>query len=81
MIFLPCITGRVATAFMLQSFLEEQDGFQYLDSEPRTITQKEHRPAYGTDGDYFSNPGAEDGFETIYDVMHEFHPGKYPKIY
>jgi 2-oxoisovalerate dehydrogenase E1 component len=70
-----------ATAFMLQKFLEVQDGFQYLDAEPCTITQKDHRPAYGTDGDYFSNPSVENVFETIYDVMHDYHPAKYPKIY
>ncbi len=70
-----------ATAYMLQKCLEEQDGFQYLDSVPRTVTQKEHRPAYGTDGDYFSNPSTEDVFEAVYDVMHEYHPEKYPRIY
>ena len=70
-----------ATAYMLQKFLEEQDGFQYLDSEPRTITQKDHRPAYGTDGDYFSNPSTEDVFEAVYDVMYENNPEKFPRIY
>lgn len=67
-----------ATAYMMQKVLEEQGGFVYLDSEPHTITKKEHRPAYGTDGDYFSNPNTEDVFETVYSVMHESHPGKYP---
>jgi len=69
-----------ATAYMMQKVLEEQGGFKYLDSEPRTITQREHRPAYGTDGDYFSNPNTEDVFETVYSMMHESDPVKYPKI-
>jgi pyruvate/2-oxoglutarate/acetoin dehydrogenase E1 component len=70
-----------ATAFMLQKVLEEQGGFLYLDAEPITITAKEHRPAYSTDGDYFSNPNAEDVFEGIYDAMHRYNPQKYPQIY
>jgi Pyruvate/2-oxoglutarate dehydrogenase complex, dehydrogenase (E1) component, eukaryotic type, beta subunit len=70
-----------ATAFMMQKVLEEQDAFRYLDSAPRTVTGREHRPAYGTDGDYFSNPSAEDLFEAIYDLMAETNPGKYPAIY
>ena len=67
-----------ATAYMMQKVLEEQSGFQYLDSAPRTLSAMEHRPAYGTDGDYFSNPSAENVFETIYAIMHEANPGKYP---
>jgi 2-oxoisovalerate dehydrogenase E1 component len=70
-----------ATAYMLQKVLEEQNAFHYLDSEPRTITAKEHRTAYTSDGDYFSNPNAEDVFETIYTIMHEVKPDKYPLIY
>ena len=70
-----------ATAFMMQKVLEEQKGFRYLDSAPRTVTGREHRPAYGTDGDYFSNPSAEDIYEAIYDLMEETNPGKYPAIY
>lgn len=70
-----------ATAFMLQKVIEDQKAFFYLDAEPKTISAKEHRPAYATDGDYFSNPNAEDVFETIYDIMHESNPTKYPKIY
>lgn len=70
-----------ATAFMLQKVLEQRNGFNLLDSQPRTITAKEHRPAYTTDGDYFSNPNAEDVFETIYGVMHEVDPSRYPKLY
>jgi pyruvate/2-oxoglutarate/acetoin dehydrogenase E1 component/TPP-dependent pyruvate/acetoin dehydrogenase alpha subunit len=70
-----------ATAFMMQKVLEERGAFNLLDSQPRTITAKEHRPAYTTDGDYFSNPNAEDVFETVYDVMHEVNPKRYPKLY
>lgn len=70
-----------ATAYMLQKIMEEQKAFYLLDSEPRTISAKEHRPAYATDGDYFSNPNAETVFETIYSIMHENNPGKYPKLY
>jgi pyruvate/2-oxoglutarate/acetoin dehydrogenase E1 component/TPP-dependent pyruvate/acetoin dehydrogenase alpha subunit len=70
-----------ATAYMMQKVLEERDAFNNLDSQPRTITAKEHRPAYTTDGDYFSNPNAEDVFETIYDLMHEAKPKRFPKLY
>jgi pyruvate/2-oxoglutarate/acetoin dehydrogenase E1 component/TPP-dependent pyruvate/acetoin dehydrogenase alpha subunit len=70
-----------ATAYMMQKVVEEQGAYTYLDSPPRTITGRDHRPAYGTDGDYFSNPNAEDVFETLYEMMHESHPEKYPRIY
>ena len=70
-----------ATAFMMQKVIEEQGGYYHLDSEPRTLTAKEHRAAYSTDGDYFSNPNAEDLFETVYNIMHESNPQKYPKIF
>lgn len=70
-----------ATAFMMQKVLEEQNGFKYLDAEPVTVTAREHRPAYSTDGDYFSNPNAEDVFEAAYSMMNEYNPAKYPKIY
>ncbi|MES2689333.1 MAG: thiamine pyrophosphate-dependent enzyme, partial [Bacteroidota bacterium] len=69
-----------ATAFMLQQVLEEQEAYKYLDSKPLTITAKAHRPPYGTDGDYFSKPSAEDIFETIMDLMHEYDPGKFVKF-
>jgi pyruvate/2-oxoglutarate/acetoin dehydrogenase E1 component len=70
-----------ATAFMMQKIIEEQEGFYYLDHKPVTITAKDHRPAYGTDGDYFSNPNAEDVYETIYAMMGEAYPNKFPPIY
>jgi len=52
-----------------------------LDSPPKTLTGRDHRPAYTTDGDYFSNPSAENVFETVYSMMHEVNPIKWPKIY
>ncbi len=70
-----------ATAFMMQKVLEDQNAYYYLDSEPRTVTAKDHRPAYATDGDYFSNPNAEDVFEAIYSMMNEADPKKYPELY
>ncbi len=70
-----------ATAYMMQKVLEEQKGFQYLDAEPRTVTAQAHRAAYGTDGDYFSNPNAEDVFDCIYNMMHDYNPSMYPKIF
>jgi pyruvate/2-oxoglutarate/acetoin dehydrogenase E1 component/TPP-dependent pyruvate/acetoin dehydrogenase alpha subunit len=70
-----------ATAFMMQKVLEEQKAFQYLDAAPKTLTANDHRPAYATDGDYFSNPNAEDVFEKIYEIMNEYNAKKYPKIY
>lgn len=69
-----------ATAYMMQKVLEEQKGYYYLDAEPRTITAKEHRPAYGTDGDYFSKSNADDVFETIYAMMSEYNPALYPEM-
>lgn len=70
-----------ATAFMMQKVMEEQKGFFYLDAQPVTISAHEHRPAYSTDGDYFSNPNAEDVFDAIYNLMHDVNPYKYPKIF
>ncbi|CAM3409976.1 thiamine pyrophosphate-dependent enzyme [Flavobacterium chungbukense] len=70
-----------ASAFILQQILEEQDAYKYLDSKPQTLAAKAHRPAYGTDGDYFSKPSAEDIYEKVYDIMHEVNPSKYPALY
>ncbi|TND08327.1 MAG: pyruvate/2-oxoglutarate dehydrogenase complex, dehydrogenase component beta subunit [Bacteroidetes bacterium] len=70
-----------ASAFMLHKVLEEQGGYKFLDSEPVTLAGKEHRPAYGSDGDYFSKPNAEDIFDAIYNMMHETNPVKWPGIY
>jgi len=65
------------TAYMMQEVLEKQGAWQYLDSAPKTLTGKEHRPAYTTDGDYFSKPSAEDIFDTVYAMMKEAIPEKY----
>ncbi len=70
-----------ATAYMMQEVLEKQGGFWYLDSEPRTLTAQEHRPAYGSDGDYWSKPNAEQIFELIYELMNEVDPTSYPIFY
>ena len=70
-----------ASAYLLQEILEKQNGYQYLDSKPCTLTAKAHRTAYGTDGDYFSKPSAEDIFEKVYDIMHESNPEKYKSLY
>ena len=69
------------TAYMMQKVLEEQGGYKYLDSKPITIASKAHRPAYGSDGDYFSKPSADDVFDVIYNLMLEVNPGKFVKIY
>ena len=70
-----------ATAFMMQEVLEKQGGYQWLDSAPRTLTGKAHRPAYGTDGNYWSKPNAEDIIYSVYDMMNESNPAMYPKFY
>ncbi|WP_405607270.1 thiamine pyrophosphate-dependent enzyme [Polaribacter sp. Asnod1-A03] len=70
-----------ASAYILQEILENQNGYQFLDSKPATLTAKAHRTAYGTDGDYFSKPSAEDIFEKIYEIMNEANPNKYPSLY
>ena len=69
-----------ATAYMMQQVLEEQEAYKYLDAKPLTITAKAHRPPYGTDGDYFTKPSAEDIFETIMNMMHEYNPSQFPKF-
>lgn len=70
-----------ASAYILQQIVEVQDGYKYLDSRPETLAAKPHRPAYATDGDYFSKPSVEDIYEKIYGIMHEAMPNKYPKLY
>ena len=67
-----------ASAYILQQILEKQNGYQFLDSQPLTITAKNHRPAYGTDGDYFSKPSIDDIVERIYGVFNEVHPQRVP---
>lgn len=70
-----------ASAFILQQILEVQNGYKYLDSKPLTITSKEHRPAYSSDGDYFSKPSVDDVFAGIYQMMHESNPQKWPSLF
>ena len=69
-----------ASAFLLQHILEDQKGYQYLDGAPVTITSKDHRPAFASDGDYFSKPSHDDIVEQLYAVMHEKNPELYPSI-
>jgi pyruvate/2-oxoglutarate/acetoin dehydrogenase E1 component/TPP-dependent pyruvate/acetoin dehydrogenase alpha subunit len=70
-----------ASAYLLQEIVEKQNAYQYLDSKPQTLTSKPHRPAYGTDGDYFSKPSAEDIFEAAYQIMHEADPTTFKSLY
>ncbi len=70
-----------ASAYILQEILENQNGYMHLDSKPATLTAKAHRTAYGTDGDYFSKPSAEDIFEKIYEIMNDENPSKYKNLY
>jgi 2-oxoisovalerate dehydrogenase E1 component len=69
------------TSYMMQQVLEVQGGYYYLDSKPATLTAKAHRPAYGSDGDYFSKPNADDVFEAVYEIMNEADPGRWPMFY
>ncbi|WP_282075544.1 alpha-ketoacid dehydrogenase subunit alpha/beta [Maribacter aquivivus] len=68
------------SAYLLNEIVEKQGAFEYLDSKPQTLSAKAHRPAYGTDGDYFSKPNREDIFEKVYAIMHEVNPDDYPKL-
>ena len=68
------------TAYMLQEVIEKQGGYYHLDSEPRTLSGTAHRPAYGSDGDYWSKPNAETVFDAVYDLMHEVDPNSFPSI-
>ena len=67
-----------ASAYMLQQVLERQGGWSWLDAPPRTVTATAHRPAYGSDGDYFSKPNREDVFDAVYALMHEGDPKRFP---
>ena len=70
-----------ATAYMMQQVVEGQQAYRYLDSAPRTLTAKAHRPPYGSDGDYYSKPGPEDVIDTIYEIMQEAEPNRFPPLY
>jgi pyruvate/2-oxoglutarate/acetoin dehydrogenase E1 component/TPP-dependent pyruvate/acetoin dehydrogenase alpha subunit len=69
------------SAYILQKIMEGQNGYYSLDAQPKTLTAKEHRPPYGSDGDYFSKPSVDDVIETVYAMMNEANPSKYPSIY
>ncbi|RRO16395.1 alpha-ketoacid dehydrogenase subunit alpha/beta [Flavobacteriaceae bacterium 14752] len=70
-----------ASSYILQNIIDKQNAYRFLDSQPQTLTAHAHRPAYGTDGDYFSKPSTEDIFEKVYAIMHEFNPQHYPKLF
>ena len=68
------------SAYLVQQIVEVQGGYRYLDSAPQTLASQPHRPAYASDGDYFSKPNAEDIFEKVYSIMHEADPESYPQL-
>jgi pyruvate/2-oxoglutarate/acetoin dehydrogenase E1 component len=70
-----------ATAFMMQQVIDEQGGYRWLDSQPITVSARPHRPAYGSDGDYWSKPNREDLFRAVYELMHEADPRRYPPFF
>ena len=70
-----------ATGYILDKILVEQNAFFHMDSAPITLSAKDHRPAYGTDGDYFSKPNIDDIIEKIYEIMHETDPSSFPTLY
>ncbi|MFZ9955100.1 MAG: alpha-ketoacid dehydrogenase subunit alpha/beta [Flavobacteriales bacterium] len=70
-----------ASGYMLQQIVEEQEAYFHLDSEPKTISAQDHRPAYGSDGNYFSKPNVETVFDKVYKMMRESNPNKFPSIY
>jgi pyruvate/2-oxoglutarate/acetoin dehydrogenase E1 component len=70
-----------ASAYMMQQVVEKQEAYKHLDSKPKTISARAHRPAYGTDGDYFSKPSVDDVFEALYAMMNEVNPSEYPSLY
>ncbi len=70
-----------ASAYIMQQIVEKQNAYYYLDSQPRTLTAKDHRPPYGSDGDYFSKPSVDDIIEVVYEMMSDMKPDQFPKIY
>jgi pyruvate/2-oxoglutarate/acetoin dehydrogenase E1 component/TPP-dependent pyruvate/acetoin dehydrogenase alpha subunit len=69
-----------ATGYILHKLIDEQNVYQYLDSKPQTLSAQAHRPAFGTDGDYFSKPSIEDIFEKVYAIIHETNPANFPRL-
>ncbi|RYY31032.1 MAG: transketolase, partial [Sphingobacteriaceae bacterium] len=70
-----------ASAYILQKVIENQNGYYFLDSQPKTLTAKEHRPPYGSDGDYFSKPQVDDVIEAVYAMLSESNPNKFPPVF
>lgn len=70
-----------ASAYMMQQVVEKQNVYRWLDAAPATISAKDHRPPYGSDGDYFTKPNADDVFETAYKIMREANPERYPEVF
>jgi pyruvate/2-oxoglutarate/acetoin dehydrogenase E1 component len=70
-----------ASAYILQNVLEKQGGYRYLDAAPKTLCAKDHRPPYGSDGDYFTKPSADDIIEAVYEIMYDINPQKFPSIW
>jgi len=68
------------TGYMMQQVLDTQGGYRWLDSAPRAVAAQAHRPAYGSDGDYWSKPGREDLFRAVYELMHEADPRRFPEF-
>ena len=68
------------SAYILNQIIEVQGGYKYMDSKPQTLAAKDHRPPYGTDGDYFTKPSVEDVYEKVYEIMHEANPNEFPKL-
>ena len=69
-----------ASAYILQQLLEKQNIFKHLDSKPVLLSAKSHRPAYGSDGDYFSKPSFDDIYDAVYNIMHDQNPNKFPRV-
>ena len=74
------VTGG-GSAYMMQQVMTDEKVFQYLDAPAKTLAAKDHRPAYGSDGDYFSKPNVEDVFDVVYEMMNEVDPERYPRLY
>ncbi|MDX1582543.1 MAG: transketolase C-terminal domain-containing protein, partial [Thermoanaerobaculia bacterium] len=70
-----------ASAFMMSMVLDRDDGYEWLDSKPVCLAATDHRPAYGSDGDYWSKPGREDIFRAVYGLMHEARPREFPGVF
>jgi pyruvate/2-oxoglutarate/acetoin dehydrogenase E1 component len=70
-----------SSAFILQQVLEHQNGYQFLDGQPHTLTAKPHRTPYGSDGDYFTKPSVDDVVESVYAMMNDSFPNKFPKLF